>query len=209
MKRLFFDAKWRSSLKCCPVPQRGRRVNTARIWLDSRAVAMLHRSPRRLDSPTAATRPAISQGLVVLLASPAAQRSPTSTTRSRCCTRSHDAFGVSEESAGLLITITQFGLRARAGVPGPVGDLRERRGADLDDAAGHRGRAGIAAAAPLYAVFGAALGVVGVTSTVAQVIVPMSSSLAAEHERGRVVGTVMSGLLIGILTRAHGQRADR
>jgi predicted MFS family arabinose efflux permease len=28
----------------------------------------------------------------------------------------------------------------------------------------------------------------------------MSSSLAAEHERGRVVGTVMSGLLIGILT---------
>ena len=48
-------------------------------------------------------------------------------------------------------------------------------------------------------MFGAALGVVGVTSTVAQVIVPMASSLAAEHERGRVVGTVMSGLLIGIL----------
>ena len=37
------------------------------------------------------------------------------------------------------------------------------------------------------------------TSTVAQVIVPMASSLAAEHERGRVVGMVMSGLLIGIL----------
>ena len=37
------------------------------------------------------------------------------------------------------------------------------------------------------------------TSVVAQVIVPMSSSLAAEHERGPVVGTVMSGLLIGIL----------
>jgi predicted MFS family arabinose efflux permease len=38
-----------------------------------------------------------------------------------------------------------------------------------------------------------------VTSTVAQVIVPMASSLAADHERGRVVGMVMSGLLIGIL----------
>jgi predicted MFS family arabinose efflux permease len=38
-----------------------------------------------------------------------------------------------------------------------------------------------------------------VTSVVAQIVVPMSSSLAAEHERGSVVGTVMSGLLIGIL----------
>ena len=37
------------------------------------------------------------------------------------------------------------------------------------------------------------------SSAVAQIIVPMASSLAAEHERGRVVGTVMSGLLIGIL----------
>jgi predicted MFS family arabinose efflux permease len=48
-------------------------------------------------------------------------------------------------------------------------------------------------------VFGAALAVVGVSSVVAQIIVPMSSSLSAEHERGSVVGTVMSGLLIGIL----------
>ena len=37
------------------------------------------------------------------------------------------------------------------------------------------------------------------TAAVAQIIVAMSSSLAGEHERGRVVGTVMSGLLIGIL----------
>ena len=56
-----------------------------------------------------------------------------------------------------------------------------------------------AAAAPGFAVFGAAIAVVGVSSVVAQVIVPMSSSLSAEHERGQVVGTVMSGLLIGIL----------
>ena len=35
---------------------------------------------------------------------------------------------------------------------------------------------------------------------VAQIIVPMSSLLSAEHQRGAVVGQVMSGLLIGILT---------
>jgi predicted MFS family arabinose efflux permease len=41
--------------------------------------------------------------------------------------------------------------------------------------------------------------VVGLTSVVAQIVVPMASHLAPEHERGRVVGHVMSGLLVGIL----------
>jgi predicted MFS family arabinose efflux permease len=57
----------------------------------------------------------------------------------------------------------------------------------------------VAATAPAFAVLGGALAVVGVTSVVAQIVVPLSSSLAAERERGSVVGTVMSGLLIGIL----------
>jgi len=38
-----------------------------------------------------------------------------------------------------------------------------------------------------------------VTSVVAQILVPMASTLAAEPEKGRVVGKVMSGLLVGIL----------
>jgi predicted MFS family arabinose efflux permease len=37
------------------------------------------------------------------------------------------------------------------------------------------------------------------TAVIAQVIVPFAASLSVEHERGRVIGTVMSGLLIGIL----------
>jgi hypothetical protein len=57
----------------------------------------------------------------------------------------------------------------------------------------------VTALAPGVAVFAGAITVVGFTSVMAQVIVPMSSSLSADHECGRVVGTVMSGLLIGIL----------
>jgi len=38
-----------------------------------------------------------------------------------------------------------------------------------------------------------------VSSVAAQILVPFASSLAAEEERGRVVGRVMSGLLLGIL----------
>ena len=36
-------------------------------------------------------------------------------------------------------------------------------------------------------------------SVVAQVLVPLAGTLAADHERGKVVGNVMSGLLLGIL----------
>ena len=109
------------------------------------------------------------------------------------------AFDVSEATAGLLMTVSQVGYVLGLAFVVPLGDLRERRalisGTMLVSAAG----LALAAAAPSFVVFGAALAIVGVTSCVAQVIVPMSSSLAAEHERGRVVGMVMSGLLVGIL----------
>ena len=41
-----------------------------------------------------------------------------------------------------------------------------------------------------------------VSASVTQIVVPLSASLADEADRGRVVGTVMSGLLIGILAAA-------
>ena len=56
-----------------------------------------------------------------------------------------------------------------------------------------------AAAAPSIAVLASALVIVGVTTVVAQIIVPMTASLAAGDQRGRAVGTVMSGLMIGVL----------
>ncbi|HET6792959.1 MAG TPA: MFS transporter, partial [Acidimicrobiales bacterium] len=41
--------------------------------------------------------------------------------------------------------------------------------------------------------------VVGLTSVMAQVLVPFAATLAPPASRGRVVGTVMSGLLLGVL----------
>jgi predicted MFS family arabinose efflux permease len=109
------------------------------------------------------------------------------------------AFGVSQGTAGLLITISQVGYVLGLGLLVPSGDLQERRGlisvALVITAAGLV----VMAVAPGFAVFAGALALVGFTATAAQVIVPMSASLAVETERGRVVGTVMSGLLIGIL----------
>ncbi|MGO9961769.1 MAG: MFS transporter [Solirubrobacteraceae bacterium] len=109
------------------------------------------------------------------------------------------AFGVAEGTAGFLVTVSQIGYVIGLALLVPLGDLRERRGLITITLVLTAVALIVAAAAPGIAVFGAAIGVAGITSTVAQVIVPMSSSLAAPDERGQVVGTVMSGLLIGIL----------
>jgi predicted MFS family arabinose efflux permease len=109
------------------------------------------------------------------------------------------AFGVSEATAGLLITVSQLGYVVGLALVVPLGDLHERRRLITFTMVVTAAGMVVAATAPAFAVFGAALAVVGVSSVVAQVIVPMSSSLSTDHERGSVVGTVMSGLLIGIL----------
>jgi predicted MFS family arabinose efflux permease len=109
------------------------------------------------------------------------------------------ALGVSNGTAGLLITVTQIGYVLGLSLLVPLGDLLERRRMITVTLALTAVALVAAAVAPSFAVFAAAVGLAGVTSAIAQVIVPMSSSLAGEHERGQVVGTVMSGLLIGIL----------
>jgi predicted MFS family arabinose efflux permease len=109
------------------------------------------------------------------------------------------AFGVSDGQAGLIVTVSQIGYVIGLALLVPIGDLLERRGLISATLLVTAAALVLATVAPGYGVFVAALAVVGVTSVVAQVIVPMSSSLSAESDRGAVVGTVMSGLLIGVL----------
>ncbi|HET8977447.1 MAG TPA: MFS transporter [Solirubrobacteraceae bacterium] len=153
----------------------------------------------RPDRPTAALGGGISRGLVLLLAATCGAAVANLYYAQPLLHTLAGAFGVSEGTSGLLITVSQIGFVLGLLLLVPLGDLRERRGlisgALLVTAAGMV----VLAAAPSFAVFAAALMIVGLTSVVAQIIVPMSSSLSLEQQRGRVVGTVMSGLLIGIL----------
>ncbi len=109
------------------------------------------------------------------------------------------AFNVSTGTSGLLVTISQIGYVLGLAFLVPLGDLLERRALITNSMLCLAVAQAVACVAPGLAVFAGALLVVGVGTFVAQVIVPMSSHLAAEHERGKVVGTVMSGLLLGVL----------
>ena len=66
-------------------------------------------------------------------------------------------FGVSNATAGLLVTVSQFGYVVGLALLVPVGDLRERRALITLTLAITAIGLGVAAAAPGFVVFGAAL----------------------------------------------------
>jgi predicted MFS family arabinose efflux permease len=110
----------------------------------------------------------------------------------------HD-LGVSAGAAGLLVTGAQVGYGAGLILLVPLGDVLDRRRLVTRLLVLTAAGLAVAAAAPSFAVLAAAIAVVGLTSVVAQVLVPLAGTLAPEHERGQVVGNVMSGVLLGIL----------
>jgi predicted MFS family arabinose efflux permease len=109
------------------------------------------------------------------------------------------AFSVSYGTAGLIVTVGQLGFVCGLALLVPLGDLLERRGLIAATLLSTAAGLVVCALAPGFAVFAAGTALTGVSCVAAQIVVPMTSSLARPHERGQVVGTVMSGLLIGIL----------
>jgi predicted MFS family arabinose efflux permease len=109
------------------------------------------------------------------------------------------AFGISEGAAGLLVTVSQVFYAAGLALIVPLGDLVDRRALVTRLLLVCTAGLALAAAAPQVAVLALAIAIVSISSVVVQILVPFASTLAPPHERGRVVGTVMSGLLTGIL----------
>ena len=110
-----------------------------------------------------------------------------------------DEFGLSEPGAGLLVTCAQAGYLLGLALLVPLGDLLERRGLITSLLLGATAAAVACAIAPSFAVLAVALVAIGAMSCVAMIVVPLAATLAGPEHRGEVVGTVMSGLLVGIL----------
>jgi predicted MFS family arabinose efflux permease len=109
------------------------------------------------------------------------------------------ALGLSPQAAGLIVTLTQIGYGIGLLLLVPLGDLIENRKLVLG-VMGVCILALLTAAATTHALpFLMAALCIGIGSVAVQILVPYAAHLAPEATRGRVVGKVMSGLMLGIM----------
>ncbi len=107
--------------------------------------------------------------------------------------------GISSDTAGFIVTMTQLGYAAGLLLLVPLSDLLENRKLVVTIlTVALLGLLG-AGTAENSAIFFAAAVLIGLGSAAAQILVPLAAHMAPPEQRGSIVGNVMSGLLLGIM----------
>ncbi|PZE32519.1 MFS transporter [Curtobacterium sp. MCLR17_055] len=109
------------------------------------------------------------------------------------------SLGTSASLAGLLVTLTQVGYALGILLVVPLGDVLDRRRLIPWVLVASAVALLLAAIAPTFATLLVALALVGLTTVAGQLLIPLAGDLADPAQRGRVVGTIASGVLTGIL----------
>ncbi|KGM26617.1 MULTISPECIES: MFS transporter [Photorhabdus] len=108
-------------------------------------------------------------------------------------------FNLTANEAGFIVTTAQLSYAVGLIFLVPLGDIFERRGLIVSMTI--LAAVGLLITATSQNIWQMLLGtaLTGLFSVVAQVLVPLAATLALPHQRGKAVGTIMSGLLLGIL----------
>ena len=106
---------------------------------------------------------------------------------------------VGSHSIGLVATATQIGYAVGMPVFIPLGDFIERRSLVVSLFVAVGGvLAGVALSHSLASLVATSF-LVGLTTIIAQILIPFATELASPAERGKTIGTIMTGVLLGIL----------
>ncbi|AXF63561.1 MULTISPECIES: MFS transporter [unclassified Leclercia] len=108
-------------------------------------------------------------------------------------------FSLSASSAGFIVTAAQLGYAVGLLFLVPLGDMFERRALIVSMTLLAAGGMLITASSQSLSMMILGTALTGLFSVVAQILVPLAATLASPDKRGKVVGTIMSGLLLGIL----------
>jgi predicted MFS family arabinose efflux permease len=108
-------------------------------------------------------------------------------------------FGLSVTQVGIVAMLAQIGTGIGMLFFVPLGDKFERRSLISTLLIGESVALAFVALAPNVIWLSIACFCVGAGAAAVHVIVPLAAHLAPEKERGRIVGTVLSGLLVGVL----------
>ncbi|MBN8942796.1 MAG: MFS transporter [Rhizobiales bacterium] len=124
--------------------------------------------------------------------------------------RMAEEFAISHGAVGMVMTVTQVGYGIGLLLVVPLGDLVDRRRLIVGQSIASAAVLMVVATASNSIVFLAGLAAMGLLAVVTQVLVAFAAGLARPGERGQVVGTVTSGIVIGILLArtASGTLAD-
>jgi predicted MFS family arabinose efflux permease len=108
-------------------------------------------------------------------------------------------FHSSPHEIGWVATATQLGYAAGMPLFLPLGDYVERRRLTFVLFLTVAGVLCGAALAPNLPTLVLTSFLIGCTSVIAQIIIPLATELATPAEQGRTIGTILSGVLLGIL----------
>lgn len=109
------------------------------------------------------------------------------------------AVGLEAGSAGLVVSLTQFGYCFGVLLVVPLGDLLENRKLIITLIFICAVASIVAAFSAGAAIFLAATFLIGLSASTAQIIVPYGASLASDSSRGHIIGNIVSGTMIGIM----------
>lgn len=106
---------------------------------------------------------------------------------------------MSGDTASLVVSLTQIGYALGLFFIVPLGDLLENR--KLMIATALVSIASLTAASLVHSAswFLVLSFLIGFSSVAVQILIPLAAHLAPDHSRGRIVGTIMGGLLLGVL----------
>ncbi len=108
-------------------------------------------------------------------------------------------FSIPNSEAGTITYLTQAGYAIGLFFMVPLGDKIERKSQILITTFATVIALIVAATAQNFLILEIASLLIGISSIVPQLILPLAASLSEPEQRGKVVGTIMSGLLVGIL----------
>jgi len=108
-------------------------------------------------------------------------------------------FKVTESHAGMITYLTQAGYALGLFLVVPLGDMFERRKQILIITGLAVASLLLAAMSHSFLLLQIASVLIGASSVVPQLILPMAANLSSNEKRGETIGIITSGLLIGIL----------
>ncbi|MET4641267.1 MFS transporter [Streptomyces sp. NPDC006539] len=161
--------------------------------------AQRHHGTRHRDVPTTAPKPlpVLGRGLVALMAVAAGLSAAGNYFAQPLLDVIRADLHIGVTAAGLIVTAAQAGYALGLILLVPLGDVMERRRL----AVGLFGLTALflllTATAPSGPLLIAGTALTALMSVGAQIVVPFAATLAAPAERGRIVGVVMSGVLLG------------